>query len=155
MVDPHSITPFKTTAKAFSLEHPTARFAVLTLWSAPHFYPLMIGWDNHSATSFRDLIGRNFNWMFVPKDMACSEFSIHHSAQQRIAPFKKFLGSKVVLKRDKFLVMGTDEKELFTLAAATTFAIQTKPWRWEVDLWKSFVNVDLEFLEGLDDRWLE
>jgi len=91
----------------------------------------------------------------VPKDMPCSEFSIHHSAKQRIAPFKKFLGKKVIQKRDKLLVMGTDEKELFTLVAATTFAIQKNPWRLEVDLWKSFVNVDFGFLEGLNDKWLE
>jgi hypothetical protein len=51
--------------------------------------------------------------------------------------------------------MGTDEKNLFRLATATTFAILTRPWRWEVDLWKSFLNVDFRFLEGLDDRWLE
>ena len=155
LVDPHSITPFKNTAKTFPLKHPTARFAVLTIWSAPHFYPLMIGWDNRRPTSFRDHIGRHFNWMFVPKDMPCSEFSIHHSAKQRIAPFKKFLGKKVIQKRDKLLVMGTDEKELFTLVAATTFAIQKNPWRLEVDLWKSFVNVDFGFLEGLNDKWLE
>jgi hypothetical protein len=155
LVNPHSITPFKVTAKAFSLTHPNARFAVLTLWSAPHFYPLMVGWDNRRPTSFRDLIGRHFNWQFVPKDMPCSEYSIHHTAKQRIAPFKKFLGNKVKVKRDKFLVMGTDEKELFTLVAATAFAIQMNPWRWEVDLWKSFVNVDFAFLEELDEKWLE
>ncbi len=91
----------------------------------------------------------------MPKDMACSEFSIHHSNSQRIAPYKKFFGNQVIVKRDKFLVMGTDEKNLFRLATATTFAIQTRPWRWEVDLWKSFLNVDFGFLEGLDDRWLE
>ncbi|KAH8762906.1 hypothetical protein F5882DRAFT_431367 [Hyaloscypha sp. PMI_1271] len=155
MVNPLTINPFKATAKNFALKNPTARFAVLTLWSAPHFYPLMIGWDNRDPTSFRDLIGRYFNWMFVPKDLPRSEWSIHLSAQARITPYKKFLGKNVIARRDKYLVMATDEGELFKLVAATTFAIQTKPWRLELDLWKSFVNVDIKFLEGLDDKWVE
>jgi hypothetical protein len=54
MVNPHDITPFKITAKTFYAKNPNARFAVLSLWSAPHFYPLMIGWDNRDPTSFRD-----------------------------------------------------------------------------------------------------
>ena len=57
---------------------------------------------------------------------------------------------KVVLKSDLFLVMGEDEKDLQKLATAVTFAIQTRPWRLEIDLWKSFVNVDLKFLK----RWM-
>jgi hypothetical protein len=36
-----------------------------------------------------------------------------------------------------------------------TWAVQTRPWRLEIDLWRSFVNVDVEFLEGLDRRWLD
>lgn len=51
--------------------------------------------------------------------------------------------------------MGTDEEDLKKLATATAFAIQRRPWRWEVDLWKSFVNVDFGFLDGLQDEWLE
>jgi hypothetical protein len=157
MEDPFSIPPFKTTAANFSAKHPSARFAVLTLWSAPHFYPLMIGPNNHDATSFRDLIGRCFIWMFVPKDMPCSEYSIHHSAKGRLKGFgfERYFKGRVVVKRDKFLVMGKDEGDLFRLASAVTYAIQRRPWRWEVDLWRSWVNVDLAFLEGVDDGLLE
>jgi hypothetical protein len=154
MQDPHSVPSFLTTARAFALKHPKARFSILRLWSAPHFYPLMIGPENHDATSFRDLTGRRFIWMFVPKDMACSEWSIHKTARDRIEPFKKFFGDRISIKRDAFLVMGEDEKDLFRLTAAATFAIQMRPWRWEVDLWKSFVNVDMEFLKDLDERWM-
>ncbi len=91
----------------------------------------------------------------MPKDLPRSEWSIHLSAQARITPYKRFLGKRVIARRDKYLVMASDEKELSKLVAATTFAIQTKPWRLELDLWKSFVNVDFEFLTGLDDRWVE
>ncbi len=153
--DPHLVPSFKTTAREFSRDHPSARFAVLTLWSAPHFWPLMVGPENHDPTSFRDLIGRNFIWKFVPKDMPCSEWSIHHTTLQRIEPLQAFFGARVVAKRDKCLVMGKDEGELFKFAAAAAFVIQRRPWRWEVDLWKSFLNVDVGFLEGLDDKWLD
>jgi hypothetical protein len=115
----------------------------------------MIGYENRDGTSFRDLIGRSWIWLFVPKDMPCSEWSIHHTAKLRLVPFAKFFGDRIVLKRDKFLVMGTDEKDLEKYTAALTFAIQMRPWRLEIDLWKSFVNVDMKFLEGLNDEWLE
>lgn len=153
LADPYAVPPFKRYASAFAAKHPDAKFAVLKLWSAPHFYPLMIGPDNHDATSFRDLFGRNFIWKFIPKDSFKSEWSMHYSASQRISPYKKFMGNQVVCKRDAYLVMGKDEKDLFRMASATTWAIQRAPWRWEVDIWKSWVNVDIEFLERLDDEW--
>lgn len=155
MKNPHDVPSFKLFARAFAKKHANARFAVLSLWSAPHFYPLMIGLGNHDDTSFRDLNERTFDWKFVPKDMPNSEWSIHFAASQRIEPYKKYLGDRVVVKREKYLVMGTDEKDLFRLASVTAFAIQTRPWRWEVDLWKSFVNVDVKFVEDLDERWME
>jgi hypothetical protein len=65
------------------------------------------------------------------------------------------LDERVLHRTDAVLVMGTDEKDLLKWCTAVTFALQTKPWLREVDLWKSFVNVDLEFLEGLDPFWLE
>lgn len=58
-------------------------------------------------------------------------------------------------KKDMVLVMGANEDELKRYALTATFAIQTAPWRWEVDLWRSFVNVDLTFLESLDKAWME
>ena len=155
MQDPTSIPALRSTAHDFSLKHPNARFAILRLWSAPHFYPLMIGFDNRDGTSFQDLVGRKFTWMFVPKDMPFSDWSMHHAARLRILDFMEQLAGRVVVKRNAYLVMGTDEQDLLKLAAATAFAIQRRPWRWEVDLWKSFVNVDYQFLEGLDDVWLE
>ncbi len=80
---------------------------------------------------------------------------MHHTARQRILPFATLFGDRVVVKRDRYLVMGTDEEDLMKLAMATTWAIQRRPWRWEVDLWKSFVNIDWAFFEGLKDEWLE
>lgn len=92
--------------------------------------------------------------MFVPKDMPSSEWSIQLTANNRIRPYKRQLGDRVIAKRDAYLVMGEDEKELLKYASATAYAVQRQPWRWEIDLWKSWVNVDIEFLRKLDDRWL-
>lgn len=55
------------TARAFAKSQPNARFALLRLWSAPHFYPLMIGPDKRDMTSFSDAIGRAWEWKFIPK----------------------------------------------------------------------------------------
>ena len=60
-----------------------------------------------------------------------------------------------MVKRDEYLVMARDESELFRLASALTFVVQMRPWRLKVDLWRSWVNVDVEFLRGLDAKWLE
>lgn len=59
------------------------------------------------------------------------------------------------MKRGKHLVMAKDGSELFRLASALTFAVQMRPWRLKVDLWRSWVNVDVEYLRGLDAKWLE
>ncbi|KAK5661906.1 hypothetical protein OQA88_10015 [Cercophora sp. LCS_1] len=55
---------------------------------------------------------------------------------------------------DLILVMGTDELDFLKWSTAVMFAIQAKPWFREVDLWKSFVHVDVVFVEGLDRYWL-
>lgn len=66
------------------------------------------------------------------------------------------LGNNVTVRRDSLLVMAKDEDELLKLASAATYAVQTfDTWRLEIDLWRSFVNVDLGFLEALDERWIE
>ena len=152
---PPSLNHFLNTARDFANKHQGARFALLRLWSAPHFYPLMVGLENRVNTEFTDGLGRAWEFCFVPKDMPGSEFSIHHAARLRILPFQQLLKDKVVVMRDLFLVMGEDEEDLRKFAVATTFAIQTDPWRLEVDLWRSFVNVDLKFLEGLRREWLD
>ena len=152
---PPSLHHFLATARTFAKQHSNARFALLRLWSAPHFYPLMVGLENRVNTQFTDGLGRAWEFCFVPKDMPGSEFSIHHASRLRIMPFQHLFKEKVVVKRDLFLVMGEDEVDLQKYAVATTFAIQTDPWRLEVDLWRSFINVDIGFLEGLREEWLD
>lgn len=155
MQDPPSTEYLFSRARKFAKDNPTARFAALRLWSAPHFYPLLIGLERRQAIAFHDGQGRAWEWKFIPKDMPYSEWSMNHQARMRLEPFKRKFGDRVLVKRDLILVMGTDEKDLLKLAAAATYAIQTDPWRLEVDLWRSFVNVDMGFLEGLDIRWLD
>ncbi|MCJ1393917.1 hypothetical protein MMC18_006793 [Xylographa bjoerkii] len=157
MKDPRTITidSLRTRARQFNNNHPQARFAVLKLWSAAHFYPFMLLASKRWEWSFHDGVGRVWEWKFIPKDMPYSEWSVHRNCSERLEPFMHVFKRKVILKRDLFLVMGEDEKDLQKLATAVTFAIQTRPWRLEVDLWKSFVNVDYKFLEDMDDKWLE
>ena len=104
---------------------------------------------------FHDAQGRSWEWKFIPKDMPFSEWSVHRQASMRIEPFKRVLRERVVVRKDAFLVMGRDEEDLLQVAAAVVYAVQTEPWRLEVDLWRSFVNVGLEVLEGLDIGWLD
>jgi hypothetical protein len=155
MRNPYEIPPHKVTARKFAIQNPNARFAVIRIWSSPHFYPLMIGFDNRESTSFCDTVGRKWIWMFIPKDMPNSEWSMQKISEERIKPFERLFGKSVAIKRNVFLVMAKDEQELAKLATATVFAIERRPWRWEVDLWKSFINVDIGFVERLDDWWLE
>lgn len=157
VLDPRRITRADLLAKASafaSAQGPSARFAVLRLWSAPHFYPLMLGWNRRPTCSFLDSVGRVWDWKFIPRDMPYSEWSIHHQARLRIAPYKRLFGEKVICKSDLYLIMGKDEAELKQITTGVAFAVQTEPWRLEIDWWKSFVNIDIDFLQGLHEWWL-
>jgi len=157
MVDPYQIKidSLRQDARDFTRRHPAARFAVLRLWSSPYFYPFMFSYANRTNQSFTDLIGRFWEWKFIPPDMPYSEKSVHHNMKLRFDPYMEDFanGKKLKIRKDVVLVMGEDEKELVKLASAATFILQTQPWRLEFDFWKSFVNIDLEFLEGLSDGW--
>ncbi|KAH4185759.1 hypothetical protein HBI81_224290 [Parastagonospora nodorum] len=125
--------------RPFASSNPDARFSVLRLWSAPHFYPLMLGIDKRAMCAFLDDRGR----------------AIHHQLSLRLEPWKKIFGLQVIVCKDLVLVMGRDKADCRLLSGGVTWAVQTKPWRLEVDFWRSFVNVDAKFLEGLDRRWLD
>lgn len=144
-------------AREFSLQNGggSPKFAVLRLWSAPHFWPLMIRRNNRRIASFLDPLGRGWEFKFVPKDGYYSEWSTYNSLHQRLELFAPKFGDRVTHRGDVVLVMGEDARDLLKYVVAVTFVIQTKPWYREIDLWKSFINVDLEFLEGLDTYWLD
>ncbi|KAF5978634.1 major facilitator superfamily transporter [Fusarium coicis] len=154
-VDPSKWPEVIPTARTFSQKHPAARFALLRLWSAPHYYPFMVGLFNRRNTSFLDSRGRSWEWKFVPKDMPGSEFSAHHTTGKRLDVLKDKFGDRVVHRGDLILVMGVDEDDLLRFCTAVAFAMQTKPWLREIDLWKSFINVDFEFLLDLESFWLD
>jgi hypothetical protein len=142
-------------SRKFLQQHPGAKFALLRTWSAPHFYPLMLGVDKRDMCSFLDDRGRAWYFRFIPKDMPYSEFSIHQQLSLRLQPYNDIFGSQVFVAKDLVVVMGKDAKDLRRLAEGVTWAVQTRPWRLEIDFWRSFVNIDLEFMEGLHEKWLE
>lgn len=142
-------------AQSFAAKHPTARFSLLRLWSAPHYYPFMVGLQNRQMFSFLDSAARAWEWKFVPKDMPGSEYSAHRVTGSRLEILQAQFEENVVNRGDLILVMGADAQELFKYCTAVTFAMQTKPWLREIDLWKSFINVDLDFLIDLDSYWLD
>jgi len=159
LIDP---TPFDRSyllsrVKSYSTTHPAAKFALLRIWSSPYFYTLMLGYERRPICSFLDDRGRAWEFKFVPKDMPYSEWSIHQQLTLRLEPYKKILGlgKEVVVARDAVLVMGIDEEDLRLRVGGVVWAVQTRPWRLEVDLWRSWINVDGKFLEGLDGAWLE
>ncbi|KAI1112839.1 hypothetical protein F5Y14DRAFT_244471 [Nemania sp. NC0429] len=156
LVRPSEFPLFLPRARDFAARNPgSARFAVLRLWSAPHFYPAMLGDGNRIGCSFLDCAARSWRWNFIPKDMPVSEWSMYNNLKTRLDLVARQLGGRVVHRGDVVLVMGADSLDLLRHAMAVTFAIQTKPWFREFDLWKSFVNVDIAFLETLDPYWLD
>jgi hypothetical protein len=114
--------------KQFKQDNSAAKFAVLRLWSAPHFYPLMLGLDKRVMCAFLDDRGRSWEFKFIPKDMPYSEWSVHQQLSLRLEPYKKMFGQQVIVAKDLVLVMGRDEKNLRQLAAGVTWAVQTRPW---------------------------
>ncbi len=148
-----------TSMRAFAHNHPTARFSALRIWSAPHFYPVTNTQKKCYLTDFSDALGRAWEWNVICKDMLYSELSMHRALCAQLDPFRRQLPEDKVLRmRDLVIVMGSDEQNLLEYTTATIFAVQTEPWKLEVDLWRSFVNVDLGFLEwadGLGKEWLD
>lgn len=87
-----------------------------------------------------------------------SEWSFYNTLNIRLNHiFERLplLKKQVTFRGDIILISGQDEMDLFTASTIVTFAMQTKPWMREVDLWRCFVNVELAFLEGLDGSWLD
>ena len=112
----------------------------------------MLGFENREIMGFEDEFVRHWTWKFVSKDKAGSEWSMQRSVEVRVDRFKKQFGKQVIVKRD---MLRKDEEELKCFAVAVTFAAQITPWRLNIDLWKSFVNGDMAFLEALNETWLD
>ena len=91
----------------------------------------------------------------MPKDMPESETSMHYTACLRIKPFSYQLRGRVIERKDLYLVMGINEEGLLKYTTATIFAIQQEPWRLEADLWRSFINVDMDFIDALQPEWTD
>ena len=132
-----------------------SRFALLRVYSHPLFWPNTIGHDKRGNWSFKDMRGRAWAYKFYPKECAGGEWNIQHTIDLKLKRWRSQLGKNVKVRRDIVLVMGNDTKQLEEMMLGTVFAIQTANWRLEVDFWRSFVDVDLEFLEALDSKWLE
>lgn len=159
---PDLLSTARTFAKSTSTSNITGsesasakpRFALLRLWSAPHFWPTMVAGASVQGSRFLDTEGRIWEWNFCPKDLPHSEEAIHQVGVTTLTALRaKMPELRCVHAGDLFLVMGTDARELLKGCVAVTMAVQSRPWMREVDLWTSFVNVDLGFLEGLDKAW--
>jgi len=87
--------------------------------------------------------------------MPQSEWSKQHNIDLRLARIKKQFGRQFEVKRDIVLVMAEDEEEMPGLLTQMVFQIQTHNCGYEVDWWRTFVNVELGFLEELDKAWLD
>ncbi|KAK8151559.1 hypothetical protein BC567DRAFT_239398 [Phyllosticta citribraziliensis] len=158
LADPDKLEPLLTTAQKFAAKNgaDTCCFSVLSLWSAAHFWPLMLGFGMRGDLAFFDTASRAWEWKFVPKDMPFAERSMHKALALRFAPFQAAnaqLRDQIVFRRDRVLIVGKDRHECEVLTMAAAWMMTTRPWRLEIDLWKSWVGVDLELLEGLDQGW--
>ena len=91
----------------------------------------------------------------MPKDTPGSEWSMQKSVEIRLERFEEQFKDRVFVKRDMVFIRAVNQVELRGLVMGVVLAVQTMPWRLKIDLWRSFVNVDLPFLEALDEGWLE
>ena len=117
----------------------------------------MIGEQKRFMFQFLDPVGRARQWKFVPKDFDVSEGSMYEETRLGVERLRPHLAGpdRVQHRGDVVLVLGTDAADLLRSVVAAVFALQNKPWLREIDLGKGFVNVDLDFLEGLDPWWLD
>lgn len=143
-------------AQSYAANNEGARFALLRVFSGPHFWPLMSSMERRHETSFHEpWTKRNWEWKFSPKDYIFGESSMHYNISNAVNVYAAKFKKQVVPRRDIVFVMAKDVEELAKLCTAATYAIQDKPFIREVDLWKSFIDVDIGFLERLDKYWLD
>ncbi|KAH9904801.1 hypothetical protein F4778DRAFT_789526 [Xylariomycetidae sp. FL2044] len=129
-----------------------------TIKSAPHFWSLMCAGNGAEGSRFLDTEGRIWEWRFMAKDYPFAEQGVHNIGVTALAALERRLGAaalrgRVVHAGDLYLIMETDERELLKLCTMLALAVQSRPWMREFDMWGSFVNVDLQFLEQLDESW--
>lgn len=130
--------------------------ALLRVWSAPHYWPILENLCGLvSAPIFVDGTGWMWEWEFCAKDSGVSQLILNHAMDKRLEVVKSILGEKMVNGRDLVFVLGRNEEELFRNCLAVTLCIQAKPWTYELDPWKSFINVELELLKRLPRHWWE
>jgi hypothetical protein len=154
MTNPYEVDLLKY-ALAFSQKKPGARFALLRVWSHTHFWPLTMSIERRAQVAFEDMVGRGWEWRFIPKDMPGAEWSMQFNIEERLKPYRAMCGARVVVRRDLVLVMAADEEELRKYVVAVAWVLQSDNWRWEIDVWKSLVNANIAFLLELDRKWLE
>lgn len=136
-------------ANKFAAQHGSARFSALRMWSAPHFYPM----EASGNETFADDSGRYWDWRYMPKDSPLSEWNTHKIVSDIMDQYRRIWGNQVRVARDLILVMGKDADECRRLSEGVTWATQTRRV-YEMDFWRSFVNVDAGFLERLHPVWL-
>ena len=83
-----------------------------------------------------------------------SEWSVHKSMTITLDEYEHIWRGQVVVARDLFLVMGQDANDCRRLSEGVTWVVQKQPSRFEIDFWRSFINVDADFLDGLHPVWL-
>lgn len=144
-------------AQFYAKKHKSARYALLRVYTHPLFWPLQMGNEVRYPHTFTDAHSRSWQWKFYPKDVDSVHRDMHRVVAGRLERFRaagQLPRHKVFVNRDIILVMGDDQEDLEQLMLGTVFGIQGIPWRLEIDFWRSFVDVGVEFLEGLDKEWL-
>ncbi|KAF2668819.1 hypothetical protein BT63DRAFT_286371 [Microthyrium microscopicum] len=143
-------------AKAFLKQNPGARFSILRPWSFSMFFPAKFGEALRKKSTFVDMPGRTWECEFLPKESPYSDWYMKQNVEQEIERYTILLPqerSKVLHRRDVILVMAENEIDCLRDTMKTACALQSSRL-FELDVNKSFFNVDAEFLERMDARYL-
>lgn len=146
---------FMASANRFEAQHPGARFAVLRLWSGPQYYFEPVTDEQRRVLDFVDNCGEIWAWNALPKDAPWSSTVMRESVVRRLALMDERFAGQVLTRGDVVLVMGKTGRELLKLCSCVTYALQSKPWNKEVDLYKSFINFTRRGLTILHPDWLK
>lgn len=102
------------------------------------------GENNITGTRSLDTERRIWEWDFMPKDQPVSEEAIDNAGVTRLAALRaKMPGLTCVHRGDLCLVTGVIERDMLESCIAVTMVLQMGPWMRGVELWTTFVNVDL------------
>lgn len=95
----------------------------------------IVGPYNRPMASLLGSLNRSWEFKFVSKDIPCSEFNAHHTAERTLDTLRHKLGNRIVNRGNPVLFMGEDERDQ-NLQLLNDLYLLTVKFSWYFNIWQ-------------------